>query len=94
MAAYRLSPRARDGLTGLLDRAERNFGRRVAERVLHRLADAFTSLARHPHLRRRRPEITDDPDIRFLAVTPTLIAYSWSEEGGLVVLLVERDERD
>jgi plasmid stabilization system protein ParE len=94
VANYRLTPRARDGLVGILDHVEERFGPRTANQVLERLLHAFETLARHPGLGRPRADITSNASVRFHAVGPSLVAYRWQRSNGLEILLVERGSRD
>ena len=93
MTRYRLTPRARQGLTEILDYVAREFGTDAAEAVLDRLVEAFDLIAHQPGVGHVREDITDDRTVRFWSVAPTLIAYRASAD--LVeVLIVERGERD
>lgn len=93
MSGYRLTPRARQGLTDILEYVEREFGTETAEAALDRLVAAFERIAREPGIGHAREDITDDRTVRFWSVAPTVIAYRAS--GDLVeILIVERGERD
>lgn len=93
MSRYRLTPRARQGLTGILEYVEREFGLDSAELVLDQLVAAFERIAHQPGIGHTRDEITEDRTIRFWSVPPTVIAYR--ARGDIVeILIVERGERD
>ena len=94
MAPFRLTPRARRGVAELLDYVEREFGSRVAEEALERIAAALDTIAANPAIGRVREDITPDRSMRFLPVGPSLIAYRQGETGEVEVLFVERGERD
>ncbi len=69
------------------------FGERVAERVLGELECAFENLAASPGIGHRREDLTQDEQIRFRSVGPTLIAYRRVADV-TEILFVERGERD
>ena len=94
MAAYRLTPRARDGLREVLEYVDDRFGAAAADRVLERLAGAFSMLAAHPGAGHRREDLTEDENVRFWAVGPTLVAYRAASSDVVEILIVERGERD
>ena len=94
MAAYRLTPKARDSLRDILAYVDRRFGARVAGEVLERLVAAFETLAANPGVGHRRDDLTGDERIRFWSVGPTLMAYRVGALGGIEILLIERGERD
>lgn len=93
MRAYFLTPRARDGLLGIVAFVEERFGAPVADRVLGEIEAAFELLARHPDLGHRREDLTADERLRFWSVGPTLIAYR-NVETHVEVLFVERGAVD
>jgi plasmid stabilization system protein ParE len=90
---YRLTPRARQGLTEILEYVAREFGTDAAETALDRLVAAFELIALQPGIGHVRGDITDNGAVRFWSVPPTLIAYRAGAD--LVeILMVERGERD
>lgn len=93
MAGYRLTPQARIGLRNILEYVEGRFGAGVAERVLDELEAAFERLAESPGIGHVREDITNNEQVLFWSVRPTLIAYR-SVENVIDVLFVERGERD
>ncbi|MBI4614143.1 MAG: type II toxin-antitoxin system RelE/ParE family toxin [Planctomycetes bacterium] len=93
MTRYRLTPGARLGFRNILEYVEREFGLRVAEDVLNRLASAFEGIAGNPSIGHVRPDITIDVTVRFWSVGPTLIAYRLVADG-VEILFVERGECD
>ena len=93
-SAYRLTPRAREGLRDILECVHASFGDAVAERVLDQLEEAFVMLAESPGAGHRREDITSDDRIRFWSVGPTLIAYRPTQDSNVEILIVERGERD
>ena len=93
MTRYRLTPRARQGLTEILEYVASEFGTDAAEAVLDRLVAAFDLIAYQPGIGHVRADITDQRSVRFWSVGPTLIAYRAGPD--LVeILIVERGERD
>lgn len=92
-AAYRLTPRARDGLRRIVFYVEENFGLEAADRAVADLEQAFELLAAHPDVGHRREDLTRDERIRFWPVGPTLIAYRSTNEW-IEILFVERGELD
>ncbi|MEE9394834.1 MAG: type II toxin-antitoxin system RelE/ParE family toxin [Planctomycetota bacterium] len=93
MARYRLTPQARTGFRNILEYVERDFGVRVAERVLDRIESAFELLAESPGIGHSREDLTTDDRIQFWTVGPTLIAYRPGIDI-VEILIVERGERD
>ncbi len=94
MASYRFTPTARRGYEQILEYVERQFGPRVARRVLERMESAFAQLAESPGLGHVRDDLTADRRIRFWSVAPSLIAYQQRGPDEIVILFVERAERD
>ena len=90
---YRLTPKAKHGLQGIVLAIEQKFGARVADRVLARIVGAFERLAEYPESGHHREDLTDSSAIRFWSVGPTLLAYRVGAEG-IEVLLVARGEVD
>lgn len=93
MAEYRLTPKARDGLRGILEYVVGKFGERVAHKVLDRLEGAFEQIAESPGIGHQREDITTNEEVRFWSVNPSLIAYRALPDH-VEVLFVERGERD
>lgn len=93
MSGYRLTTRARTGLTNVIRQVERDFSPAVAERVLERLSRAFETVSENPSIGHVREELTRDVSVRFWSVGPTLVAYRQSNTG-VEILFVERGERD
>lgn len=91
--SYRLTTKAQEGLLRVADHVYGRFGPEVAEHVLDRLEEAFGMLAASPEAGHVRQDITDDPDVRFWPVGPTLIAYR-AQAAHVEILLVERGELD
>lgn len=60
---------------------------------VHELESAFQRLAEHPGMGHRRGDLTDDEDVLFWTVGPTVIAYR-SHGSGVLVLFLERGELD
>ena len=94
MASYRLTPKAREGLHGIVEYVVGRFGARAAEAALDRLIAAFELLAENPGAGHRRDELSQDERIRFWSVGPTLIAYRAGSQDLIEVLFVERGDRD
>lgn len=92
-AAYRLTPKARQGFQRIVLYVEEQFGHDVADRVVTELEQAFTRLAAHPDVGHRRPSLTRDERVRFWSVGPTLIGYRATPQW-IEILLVERGELD
>ena len=93
MSAYRLAPRARDGLLRIALYVEARFGVEAADRVLDDIEHAFLRLAKQPGLGHHREDLTSDSAIRFWSVGPSVIAYRASK-GSIEILFVERGELD
>ena len=93
MAAFELTPKARQGLAGIVVYVDRTFGPRVASRVLDRLTASLERLAASPDLGHRRIDLCREERVLFWSVGPTLIAYRRSPRG-IEVLAVERSHRD
>jgi plasmid stabilization system protein ParE len=91
---YALTPRARDGLLGILRDVERDFDAFQALRVFDRIVAGFVLLAEHPGVGHVRSDLHRDPGVRFWSVPPSLIAYRVAPDGVLEILMVERAERD
>jgi plasmid stabilization system protein ParE len=89
----RLTRRARDGLDRIVASVEARFGPSVTDRVLDSLLDALVLLSEHPRAGHRREDITDDENLLFWSVGPTLIAYRPTKRG-LEVVAVERANVD
>ncbi len=94
MADYRLTPAARDGLRRILEHVDRSFGVLVAERVLDQLVSAFECIGQTPGIGHRRPDLTEDDQVRFWTVGPSLLAYRVMPGYPVEILFVERGERD
>ena len=80
-------------MLGIIAQVDRQFGSRVAERVLDRIETALLRLAEHPGLGRSREDLTTDARLRFWNVGPTLIAYRQGATA-VEIILIERGERD
>ena len=93
MSSYKLTPIARKGLRDTYQHVKRAFGIDVAENVVHKLVEAFRSLAAVPGMGHPRVDLTLDTGVRFWSVGPTLIAYRQDCQG-IEILLVERSNRD
>lgn len=93
MTAYRFTPRAHDGFLRIVLYVHDRFGKEVAERVIDELESAFDLLATKPRIGHTREELTDDKNIRFWPVGPTLIAYR-TQLKYIEILFVERGESD
>lgn len=94
MVGYVLTPRARDGLLGILREVERDFGAAHALRVLDRIVGGIVLLTQHPAAGHIRADLHRDPRVRFWTVTPSLIAYRVAADGTVEILMIERAERD
>ena len=92
-AAYRLTPRAREGLHHIAFYVEEHFGVEVADRVVGDLEKAFEQLAANPSIGHRREDLTHDERVLFWSVGPTLMAYRSNPEW-VEILFVERGELD
>ena len=92
-AAYRLTPRAREGFRRVIFYVEEHFGIEVADRVVTDLEKAFELLARNPEVGHHREDLTRAERVLFWSVGPTLIAYR-SRPEWIEVLFVERGELD
>jgi plasmid stabilization system protein ParE len=90
---YRLTPRAQQGLLGIVLYVEGRFGAQVTERVLESIEAALERLAANPGIGHRREDLTLNESVRFWSVGPTLIAYR-SEHSPIEVLFIERGEVD
>ena len=94
MADYLLTPTARDGLRRILEHVDRRFGVLIAERVLDQLVSAFECIGETPGIGHPRPDLTEDDQVRFWPVGPSLIAYRVRPGSPVEILFVERGERD
>ena len=92
-AAYRLTPRAAQGLTRIARYADERFGSAVAVRGVDELEPAFEQGAANPGMGHHREDFAHGADVRFWSVGPTLIAYR-ARPGWLEILFVERGELD
>ena len=92
-AAYRLTPKAREGFLGIVYYVEERFGPEVADRVVKELETAFEQLAAHPSIGHRREDLTRDDRVLFWSMGPTLIAYR-TQPKWVEILFVERGELD
>lgn len=92
-AAYRLTPKAREGFHRIVIYVEENFGLEVADRVVTDLGKAFELLAANPDVGHHREDLTRDEHVLFWSVGPTLIAYRSCPEW-IEILFVERGELD
>jgi plasmid stabilization system protein ParE len=92
-AAYRLTPRAREGFQRIVFYVEERFGPAVADRVVQELQTAFERLAVNPDVGHRREDLTRDRRVRFWSVGPTLMAYR-AQPKWVEILFVERGELD
>ena len=92
-ARYQLTPKARDGLLRIAEDVAHGFGIVVAERVVTALERAFEQLATHPDIGHLREDLTNDREVRFWSVGPTLIAYRGSSSA-IEIIAVERGELD
>ena len=90
---YRLTPRAKHGLQGIVLYVEDEFGSDVADRVLEKIVEAFEWLAAHSESGHTREDLTTRTEVRFWSVGPTLLAYRGGASG-IEVLFVERGEVD
>jgi toxin ParE1/3/4 len=92
-AAYRLTPKAREGFLRIAFYVEERFGPRVADKVVQDLETALGRIAANPEIGHRREDLTRDEGVLFWSVGPTLMAYRvrprWVE-----ILFVERGELD
>lgn len=92
-AAYRLTPKAREGFLEIALYVEEQFGSDVADRVVTELEEAFDLLATNPAAGHKREDLTEDEAIRFWSVGPTLIAYR-ARPTVVEILFVERGSID
>jgi len=92
-AAYRLTPRAREGFLRMAFHVEEHFGPKVADRVVQELEAAFEQLAANPRIGHRREDLTRDARVLFWSVGPTLMAYR-AQSKWVEILFVERGELD
>ena len=92
-AAYRLTPKARDGFHRIAFYVEERFGPDVADRVVQELETAFAQLAGNPNIGHRREDLTRDERVLFWSVGPTLMAYR-AQPKWVEILFVERGELD
>lgn len=93
MKRYILTPKAESGFWGIILYAEKEFGVFVAEQVAEKIESAFVFLARNQHLGHRREDLTDDRNLRFWSVGPTLIAF-YPDTEPLQIIAVSRASRD
>ena len=91
--AYRLTPKATEGVRRIASYIDEHFTSEVAERVLDELERAFEQLAATPGIGHSREDLTADPEVRFWSVGPTLVAYR-ERPDSIEVLFVERGDLD
>jgi plasmid stabilization system protein ParE len=94
LAGIEYMPEAREGLRRIHEHVADRFGERIADQVFDRFAAAFESLAEHPEMGHRRPDITRDDRLRFWSVGPSLVAYRIASDDTLEILFIERGGRD
>jgi plasmid stabilization system protein ParE len=92
-SAYRLTPEASDGLSRALHHVAEQFGFESAARAVSDLESAFELPAACPEAGHRRTDRTNDEQVRFWSVGPTLIAYRRGSEC-IEILLIERADLD
>ena len=78
----------------ILEHVDRCFGVLVAENVLNQLVSAFERIGETPGIGHRRPDLTEDDQVRFWPVGPSLLAYRVKPGHLVEILFVERGERD
>jgi plasmid stabilization system protein ParE len=94
LPSYRFTQKAREGLRGIIDYVEAQFGDEVVDQVLSRLVSTFELLAANPAAGHRREDLTADAHVRFWSEGPSLIAYRPGKREGIEILIIERGEKD
>jgi len=95
MKKIRLSPTAQQNLCDVLAKSRRDFGDDAMVRMKKRMQQAFDQIAEFPESGHHRIEFAGPP-VRFLLVTPYLIAYDPSGAEVEILLLCHgaRDTTD
>lgn len=93
MKSYILTERALTGLSSIASYVSHRFDVDVAIATVEKIDSACQILAENPALGHRREDITSDESIKFWPVGPSLLAYQ-STDDGIVVLLIERADKD